>query len=549
MKRLVFFWVEKYKEIDFMNHENRFLFENLGVDLSSKYHFEYKWDSDGRKLYDLNVFLNKDLIEYSDKIQDLKVFVGKNGTGKSSLLKLIGNIVSGNNLNMISSYVVVWEEKDELFYYAKGCECLCNYKQIKNLPFFKTIIYSSDFSRYHDELVRTGNLINMRKNYLMRTRHNDSINRFCLEEENVLIDFLIDFSKIKDDIGDSFLWKMINIPPRLIFTFDDTSIGRKIEQLLENKKFEGKEYFNSLSLTVLRNRVKNFFEKMLLVAWLGVCEKECNDTKDIFAGSIAEYMQKTYPTVYENVAKLMEVANLGKVYFENDVQVDAVMYNLENNYEQVFKFREYLRRINPYFIFMPVTIDFPMSAGEYEYMQFFSRFWNVIKKSKNPTEVSNYLLILDEVDRGLHPEWQRIWFTKFLESLDAMSDSFGIKLNLQLFIATHSPFMLSDFADESILKMKRIQEKSGFFSNVKCDYNPTRCFGGNIYDIMKDGFFLESSIGGFVENQITKIINDMKKCKEENRPLSIDYSFVNRIGNPILKSLLLQKIKSAERNK
>lgn len=158
------------------------------------------------------------------------------------------------------------------------------------------------------------------------------------------------------------------------------------------------------------------------------------------------------------------------------------------------------------------------------------------------------MLILDEVDRGLHPEWQRLWFTKFLECLDAISVHYDIELNIQLLMATHSPFMLSDFAEENVLKLVRKPDKSGFKPNVECDYSPTKCFGGNIYDIMKDGFFLDSSIGGFVEKGIDKIIHEIKRCKDEKRFLSEEYVLlINKIGNPILKSLLLQKTRSVVR--
>lgn len=550
MKRLVFFWVEKFQEIDFMNHEGKFLFEDFGVDLSSKYHFEYKWDSDNRELYDLKVSVNTELIKYSDKIHDLKVLVGNNGVGKTSLLKLISGIVSGNKLNKTKRYVVFWEENEKIFYYAKECVVRGSYNQMDCLPFFTTIFYSSDFSRYQDESVEIDSFINVRTNYLMRYIHNkqnDSISQYCLDEETCMIDFLIVFSKMKNAEGNSLLREIINIPPRLIFTFMDDAVEVKIDQLVANGRIKG-HFLDRESIRIIEKSRENFFDKLLFVAWLGLCEKndneEIDESKEIVE-NFDLYMRKKHPEVVESIMELSKTAHLGEVsFYEGGPKLFVAMYNLENEFDEVRSFRDRIRSVNPYFLFMPITIDYPLSAGEYEYMQFFSRFWNVIKKNHNQMDNSDFLLILDEVDRGLHPEWQRIWFTRFLESLDAISDTYGIKINMQLFMATHSPFMLSDFADESILKLKRVQEKSGFLSNVKCDYSPTKCFGGNIYDIMKDGFFLESSIGGFVENEITKMIEDVKKCKEENCPLSKDYSFVNRIGNPILKSLLLQKIKS-----
>lgn len=548
MKRIVFFWVEKFQEIDFMNHENQFLFENFGVDLSSKYHFEYKWNPVERVLYDLNEHLNTDLIKYSKKIHDLKVLVGNNGTGKTTLLKLIGNIVSGNNPDMIPTYVIVWEEEGKFFYYAKGCGCLCAYGRSEKLPFLKTVIYSSDFSRYHDESVEANNFINIRKNYLMRRLDNDSINQYCLEEENVLIDFLIDFSRIKCSDGESFLWKMINVPPRLIFTFADDAVEKKVNHLVANGTIKGC-FLDREGMRIIEKSRYSFFSKMLFVAWLDLWEQGEAQKKTSSEEIIEDfdlYMREKYPDVFEKVNSFVQSFPVGYVsFFENGPKIPIAMFNLENDYDRVCEFRDGLRRINPHFLFMSATIDYPLSAGEYEYMQFFSRFLSVLKKEK---EMSNFLLILDEVDRGLHPEWQRLWFTKFLECLDAISVHYDIELNIQLLMATHSPFMLSDFADENVLKLVRKPDESGFKPNVKCDDSSTKCFGGNIYDIMKDGFFLESSIGGFVEKQINKIIIEVKKCKKENRNLSKEYVLlINKIGNPILKSLLLQKIRCVVR--
>lgn len=548
MKRLVFFWIEKYQEIDFMNHEGKFLFENFGVNLSSKYHFEYDWN-DSKKELSISKKINENLIAYSDEIYDIKVVVGENGTGKTTLLNLIGNISSGKEKYDDLTYAVVWEEDGSMWCYGNNCKCTGGVSFKESFSPFTTIVYSSDFSKYHEKQAHVENFFDLRTSTLLRQKDNDSIVQYFLAEEDRIIDFLIDFSKVKNVEDESILWRILNVPPRIIFSFSEDAVQGEVRDISDKTNKDDESGIRGNVWSILRNKCAfSFFDEMLFLALLNQVKGGEIVKEDVFE-SIQDYMKKKHPEIFGDIKRWVEKNNIVKMpIVPGGRETYVAMLNLENDYDMVKEFRDMLRRINSNVLFMPMSLGQPMSFGEKEYMCFFSRLLPILKNLQNKD--SSFLLILDEVDRGLHPEWQRLWFTRFIESLDAISDAYGIKINMQLFMATHSPFILSDFADESILKLKRRKEKSGFFSNVKCDYNPTKCFGGNIYDIMKDGFFLGSSIGGFVENKITKMINEINECKAENHQFSENYeSFVNRIGNPILKSLLLQKIKSAEKNK
>ena len=548
MKRIVFFWIEKYQEIDFMNHEGKFLFENFGVNLSSKFHFEYDWN-DSKKELAISKKINENLVVYSDKIYDIKIVVGKNGTGKTTLLNLIGDISSGKEMYDDLTYAVVWEEEGSMWCYGNNCKCSGDALFKESLSPFTTIMYSSDFSKYHENQAHIENFFDLRTNTLLREKGNDSVERYFLAEEDRLIDFLVDFSKIKNARNESILWSVLNVPARVIFSFSGVA-HREIQDIIDQTNNDSEDEVRGIAWSFLGSKCAfSFFDEMLFMALLDLKRKGIIIKKSVF-DSIQNYMEENHPTIFNDIKRWVEKINVRKMSLTpGGRETYVAMLNLDNDYDMVKEFRDMLRKINPNVLFMPMSLGQPMSAGEKEYISFFSRLLPILKRMRKQKKNFDCLLILDEVDRSLHPEWQRLWFTKFLESIDAISVNYDVKLNIQLLMATHSPFMLSDFVDDNVLKLDRIQDESGFKANVKCDYSPTKCFGGNIYDIMKEGFFLDSSIGGFVENQITKMINDVKKSKEENRALSIDYSFVNRIGNPILKSLLLQKIKSAERNK
>jgi predicted ATP-binding protein involved in virulence len=133
-----------------------------------------------------------------------------------------------------------------------------------------------------------------------------------------------------------------------------------------------------------------------------------------------------------------------------------------------------------------------------------STYKNVINKS--------YLILIDEVELHLHPEWQRN-FVKQLNDFFTYEDN---TKKFQFVIATHSPFVVTDIYDDNIIYM-------GGEPNSKT-------FGGNIFDIFKDDFYVSNSIGAFSEDiikdlsEILYILFAMKKAeKEDNFFMLRDY--------------------------
>ena len=87
-----------------------------------------------------------------------------------------------------------------------------------------------------------------------------------------------------------------------------------------------------------------------------------------------------------------------------------------------------------------------LSSGEYAMLNLYGRLYSV------PLSISqNIILLLDEVDLGLHPEWQRKWISSVLPII---SDMFKEK-HIQVIMTTHSPIMLSDI-QKMLLCFKRI---------------------------------------------------------------------------------------------
>lgn len=163
----------------------------------------------------------------------------------------------------------------------------------------------------------------------------------------------------------------------------------------------------------------------------------------------------------------------------------------------------------------PIPIE-KLSTGERQlisnYVAVFSPLHNLIIKKKDKdsvdqntidsTEYQNVNLILDEIELSYHPEYQRQFLNNLIEFLNnsKLTDYF----NFNIILVTHSPFILSDIPSSNVLFLKEGMPENG--ENVA----KKKTLGANIYDMLDDGFFMEKSIGEYVQRQIDKLLKTFK---------------------------------------
>ena len=99
-------------------------------------------------------------------------------------------------------------------------------------------------------------------------------------------------------------------------------------------------------------------------------------------------------------------------------------------------------------------------------------------------------MLIDEVDLGLHPEWQRLWISDVLPLISEILCSDDQEL--QVIITTHSPIILSDILNQDIIYLGdgELQEKT---------------FGQNIYTLFNNSFFLDDVQGKFVSDKLVDL--------------------------------------------
>lgn len=149
----------------------------------------------------------------------------------------------------------------------------------------------------------------------------------------------------------------------------------------------------------------------------------------------------------------------------------------------------------------------------------------------------NVTLFMDEIETCFHPEYQK----RFLSLLLNMIKSQGLndKVGINIVVATHSPFILSDIPQSNILFLE-----AGRVVDTKSLKNP---FCGNVNDILHQSFFLHDGfMGDFAKNLINGLIIYLSQQANKLDYADIDFdkessiALIDMIGEPILRESLLQ---------
>jgi len=128
------------------------------------------------------------------------------------------------------------------------------------------------------------------------------------------------------------------------------------------------------------------------------------------------------------------------------------------------------------------------------------------------TKVNNILVLLDEFELGLHPNWQKKsikYITDFLKNIDK---------EFHLIITSHSPFLISDIPKQNIIFLDKDEKGNCVVVNGLKEKKQT--FGANIHTLLSDSFFMEDGLmGEFAKGKINEVIeylNGKKDTKIKN---------------------------------
>lgn len=131
----------------------------------------------------------------------------------------------------------------------------------------------------------------------------------------------------------------------------------------------------------------------------------------------------------------------------------------------------------------------------------------------------NLILMIDEMDLYLHPEWQRRFLSKLMEELKRFPNGFRV----QIIFATHSPLCLSDMPKENVVYLSRRDTTSDadgvppFQTDDPKKHAQT--FGAPVFTLLDDAFFLKEkgTMGEFAEAYINGVLGKIYSLRENCR--------------------------------
>jgi hypothetical protein len=218
----------------------------------------------------------------------------------------------------------------------------------------------------------------------------------------------------------------------------------------------------------------------------------------------------------------------------------------DNDYEELSSlFRLYQESFNetPY-----LNFDWHnLSSGEQALLSIYARFYSITDVENNKYKLGdNIIILMDEPDTNLHPQWQKTLLNSLLDFLPEIygrkdADSKKIKQrNIQIIFTTNNPISASDMLASNTIFMKLDNDRSVQIQDSLTDQRQT--FGANIYSLYADSFFIQDGLmGKFASEKINTIIKNLNSLKPLNaQERETMRKTILQIGEPAIKNKLIQ---------
>ena len=146
-----------------------------------------------------------------------------------------------------------------------------------------------------------------------------------------------------------------------------------------------------------------------------------------------------------------------------------------------------------------------VSAGEKKVLDVFAGVYSNIARTKDRNVRDTMIILLDEPDKGLHPEMSRRFISWLVKVFDSLEDN---RVKYQFILSTHSPFLISDIPAPYVHCLKQhVTEKSRYTTIEDSDFGLLN----SIPDLMKDTFFMDSPFGEYGNQYFKKLQAEIKE--------------------------------------
>lgn len=393
------------------------------------------------KIKGLYGYINKNI----DFLENETYLVGSNGSGKSSILRIIDAFFS-KNINFFETLdceniIFKFENQD------KNYEVSLEWKE--EIFFNKTL---EDFE-------------NKKKCYIYDLKNikkkDNKKNLEIIRENKKILDFIIKNEKILDEVREGTTLGKKSVKKKLSqenlkyfnFMFNFFNFYNKINN--DNKEVMelSREYLKNLfeDDTILSLGIEYPNEKKSYIEKLNYIEKLKNSITSLPESKIDKILDELFPS--RVIKKIW--GKKGKEYLLAEIETinNKMKVNLFSK-----KVEKYIETINSFLIHSGKKVYFEKKEANF-YLRLLKRkkIIDIEFLSSGEIEILNLctqlffnekkIIIIDEPEKSLHLEWQ-ILFGKIIDTILEYDN------DLQIIIATHSPFIVSGKKTEKIKNLK-----------------------------------------------------------------------------------------------
>lgn len=441
LMELVYLWVEGYKNI-----------EKQGFNFSPRFRCEFDEDTKELNIIDKDEtgeFYPKDF--FGENI-NVTAIVGENGSGKSSIIECLEMLIKS------------FSKEDDIEYEFYHSEYI-----------FNSIILFKDENNYYDIGLNKLNFQN-----IIKIKPSDKkISNIILErievsfKENISLFILEYFEQLKINKFNFFIPDIIAVDLLGIEGIEKLiSFKDKIKYFLDLEK-------NKITLTEKEAKKidtsfdMGYSQKFKKILKLVELNENFNINPDYESGFLYSFKIKDKDFIENNKVFFSLLGEFNLIDFHDSSKKELHEYRIGN---------------------FGLTLN-ELSLGEKNYLKIYLKLSYLINNSKTN------IIILDEPEITLHPDWQKRFI---LENLEL----FRNKKDIHLIITSHSPFILSDLPKENIIFLEKGKQVYPFEDGKQT-------FGANIHTLLSHGFFMKDGLmGEFTKDKIQSIIKyheDMEK--------------------------------------
>jgi energy-coupling factor transporter ATP-binding protein EcfA2 len=548
--------------------------------LSSKYEIKEEFDEKDQKLTLKIKDRGMNGNYFSEYINDLVAVVGDNGSGKSSLLKLLNRILTdgmGDTADDIK-YVLVYAERQsskiQLSYKENGIKLeiksnLCINKEGNPRIDFIGEFYKCDFLIYYSPFFNVSNLshgdvfgsCDISTEYVINSyaeklhipkagdeRFFDRLESYSIYEQQIELNFVGDFLEYGEKLP-------MDLPAYTYIKNNSYAIillKKELNKMGDNKLLEIIKNFE--------NNIRSLRDKIYLSVFACSCRalnfSLLNNADENI--SVYEILERINPGITNELKQIINLVEknikqllLGECCFlpikqrkEEIKQIMSLHYSIKNKY----------LLLTPFLLFERQRL----STGEDNFIQFFARFYNIWKDAYSYKDQKrdfleskdlNIVFLIDEGEANFHPEWQRRYLKTLIEWIELImeklkkDDKIKHIPKFQILLSTHSPFVACDLPKNNMVCLKLKEKKNtDYFKSVNvCDISEKENIGigANIIDLLKDGFFIDSTVGAFATKKIEEIVKEIRENGYKNISDESEFGFVlKNLGDKLIKSFL-----------